>query len=137
MKDMWVLDMMRKKEERQWTRIDPYIIGAYPPSMSYHTMVYIESARLMVVFGGLHWSGTDLEESDRLRNIDRRRFKEAQGLPENDAGSSESDFLARMRRLCANSGFCCRLTQQSVPPAVLDGSAIRTVSGSLNLTAIS
>jgi len=137
MNDMWVLDLMRPAEDRIWTRIDPYIEGRLPPEMSFLTMSYAEKMNLIVVFGGLIWKETDLTETDKLRNIDRRCLKEAQGLPENQQGKSEQEFLSKMRQLCADSEFCCALTAQAVPPRIVGNMVIRTDTGALNLTAIS
>jgi len=137
MKDIWLLDVMRGREERAWTRIDPYLVGVQPPSMSYHSMVYSEDLNLVVVFGGLHWRQTNLTESDRVRNIDRRCFKEAQGLPQNHRDADEAVFVNRMKQLCNIAAFCCVLTQQGGIPDSIDGIATRNSTGDLDLLAIS
>merc|ERR1719401_1856862 len=111
MNDMWVLDLLRQPADRIWTRIDPYIEGVKPPAMSYHTMNYAENLNSIITFGGLVWKETDLQVTDDLRNIDRRCLKEAQGLPENEQGKTETEFLDKMRTLCAVSNFCCILTE--------------------------
>lgn len=134
--DMWVLDLSRQKSERQWTRIDQFFKGLVPPSTSGQTMVYSPSSDRILVFGGLHWEPTDLLDTDRQRNVDRRCYKMAQGLPDM-AGEMESAFLAKMRQRCAESDFCCVLTDQAVPPDSINGILIRTNTSALNLTAIS
>lgn len=135
--DMWILDVRRGKEEREWTRIDPFLEGVLPPSVSYHSMVYSEALRRVVTFGGLHWGRTNLTESDRVRNIDRRCFKEAQGLPKNEQDTQEAVFVSRMRQLCQTTDFCCALTRTGAIPDVVDGTATRNSSGGLDLLAIS
>lgn len=135
--DVWILDVMHSEEERSWTRIDPFLMGEQPPAMSYHSMVYSSELNMIVVFGGLHWRPTNLTESDRVRNIDRRCFKQAQGLPQNEQDSSEAVFVNRMRQLCDTIAFCCILTQQGTVPDVIGGTLTRNSSGGLDLIAIS
>jgi len=137
MNEMWVLDLMRESGERQWTRMDRFIKGIHPPSMSYHTMLYSDQLNRVLVFGGLHWGKTNLTESDRVRNIDRRCFKEAQGLKEAEQDTEESEFFKKLRTRCAESGFCCVLTREEPTPDVIDGTPIRNSSGGLDLLAIS
>eukprot|EP00931_Biecheleriopsis_adriatica_P116156 TRINITY_DN91835_c0_g1_i1.p1 TRINITY_DN91835_c0_g1~~TRINITY_DN91835_c0_g1_i1.p1 ORF type:complete len:1557 (-),score=292.39 TRINITY_DN91835_c0_g1_i1:19-4689(-) len=158
MNDIWVLNVKRTGAERTWTKVDKFFPGLKPPSVSFHSMVYVPELDCAYVFGGLHWKSTDLEETDRLRNIDRRCLKEAQGLPMNEQGKSEVVFLAGIYDKCKSTGFCCVLTENLIsagtdgtdtwisgepPPEFLspgDGDTaikIRTAEGALNLTAIS
>jgi len=138
MNDMWILDVNRAdKNERSWTRVDSFFEGIKPPEMSYHSMHYSEPLNLILVFGGLHWRETDVAEADSLRNIDRRCFKQAQGLPADESGKSEVDFMGRMRYLCDSQSFCCTFPTNETAPYELLGMRIRTLEGALNLTAIS
>lgn len=135
--DVWTIDLMRDREERQWTKIDPYIWGPRPPSMSYHTMLFSEDMNLFVVFGGLHWDQTDLQVTDDQRNVDRRCFKEAQGLQDNYAGVPQDDFIQRMRELCDRDDFCCMLTSEEIVPTTIRGIRVRDSVGGLDLIAVS
>ncbi|CAJ1433355.1 unnamed protein product [Effrenium voratum] len=140
--DLWILHVKRVGVERTWTQIDKFFPGVRPPAVSFHTMVYVEELDTAYVFGGLHWKSTDRLETDRLRNIDRRCLKEAQGLPMTEHGSSEVAFLTKMVAKCAASGFCCILTAGlrslgQAPGMWMSGMKIRTADYALNLTAIS
>eukprot|EP00928_Gymnodinium_smaydae_P020319 TRINITY_DN17856_c0_g1_i2.p1 TRINITY_DN17856_c0_g1~~TRINITY_DN17856_c0_g1_i2.p1 ORF type:complete len:981 (+),score=208.92 TRINITY_DN17856_c0_g1_i2:124-3066(+) len=145
--DLWVLNLMREDDqERVWTRIDQYFTGKKPPPLTHHTMVYSDDLKQVIIFGGITWNSTDKVESDRLRNIDRRCLKEAQGLPEQYDGLQEREFLTKMRKLClaANVQFCCAISQNAQegepfypPPDFLGDVRIRTEDGYINLTALS
>eukprot|EP00434_Breviolum_minutum_P012466 symbB.v1.2.010982.t1/scaffold725.1/size168906/8 len=84
--DLWILNVKRPGVERSWTQIDKFFPGVKPPAVAFHTMVYVPELDTAYVFGGLIWKRTDLAETDRLRNIDRRCLKEAQGLPVTEWG---------------------------------------------------
>lgn len=140
--DLWILNVKRPGVERSWTQIDKFFPGVKPPAVAFHTMVYVEELDTAYVFGGLIWKRTDLAETDRLRNIDRRCLKEAQGLPMTEHGLSERIFLAKMVAKCTGSNFCCPLTESvrasgQPPPVHMSGIKIRTDQNALNLTAIS
>lgn len=140
--DLWILNVKRPGVERSWTQIDKFFPGVKPPAVAFHTMVYVEELDTAYVFGGLIWKRTDLAETDRLRNIDRRCLKEAQGLPMTEHGLSERIFLAKMVAKCTGSNFCCPLTASvrasgQPPPVYMSGIKIRTDQNALNLTAIS
>jgi len=145
--DMWVLNLNRQDpEERVWTRIDAYFSGERPPALSYHSMLYSEVLNRFIVFGGLTWDPTDQQETDSLRNIDRRCMKEAQGLPELYNGVIESEFLVKMRKQCLRDDmrFCCIISQNAAvdgpwypPDEYIGETRVRTDEGYLNLTALS
>lgn len=140
--DLWILNVKRPGVEKIWTQIDKFFPGEKPPAVSFHTMIYVEELDTAYVFGGLSWSKTDLLETDRLRNIDRRCLKEAQGLPMTEHGVSELNFLSKMVAKCEQDNFCCLLTASvrstGTPPGIfMSGMRIRTVDYALNLTAIS
>jgi len=140
--DLWILNIKRPGVEKMWTQLDKFFPGVRPPAVSFHTMIYVEELDTAFVFGGLSWSRTDLLETDRLRNIDRRCLKEAQGLPMTDHGSTEQNFLAKMVAKCTASQFCCFFTESvrtsgRAPGAFMSGMRIRTEDYALNLTAIS
>lgn len=139
MNDMWVLNVMRESgtKERVWARIDQFFEGLRPPTMSYHTMLYSEARNEIIVFGGLNWKETDLARSDVLRNVDRRCFKKAQGLPQLYDGESEANFMSMMMKACRETNFCCLVGHSEAPPAWVNGTRIRSASGALNLTALS
>ena len=71
--------MRTNRSTYAWTRLDESVIGLRPTGMAYHTMVWMPEGTFsedgIVVFGGLQWRETDLVETDKMRNNDRRCFK--------------------------------------------------------------
>ncbi|KAF4712321.1 hypothetical protein FOZ62_003727, partial [Perkinsus olseni] len=81
--DMWILDVQRSpRGARQWSRIDGTIRGPKPPPAAYHTLNYASTATgdMVVLLGGLTWSKTRIAETDVLRDLDRRCFKQAKDI---------------------------------------------------------
>eukprot|EP00930_Biecheleria_cincta_P021566 TRINITY_DN15952_c0_g1_i2.p1 TRINITY_DN15952_c0_g1~~TRINITY_DN15952_c0_g1_i2.p1 ORF type:complete len:1446 (-),score=169.12 TRINITY_DN15952_c0_g1_i2:94-4431(-) len=141
--DMWILYVKRSGQERVWTKMDKFFPGLRPPTMAFHTMIYVEELDTAYLFGGLHWDSTRLEASDALRDKDRKCLKEAQGLVEDQRGSTEQEFLNNMELKCSSiSQFCCVLTAERrskgiPPPEYMNGIRIRTDTNAINLTAVS
>merc|ERR1712139_633517 len=100
-------------------------------------MVKSTRSNLIVVFGGLRWTETNVEDTDYLRNIDRRCFKEAKDIPVKYSDIPEEEFIQIMQQTCAKRGLCCSI---DFSLAVQDGVQIRqngVLSGALNLKGIS
>jgi len=137
--DIWTLDVMRDRDERIWTQVDNYMPEPKPSHRTYHTMLLDEETNEVIIFGGISWNTTNMNISDRLRNIDRRCLKEAQGMPQAYDGWLETTFLQKMSDFCRDTEFCCPLTKEMPPPVEVYEQRIRTTDSLelLNLTAIS
>jgi len=131
--DLWVLDIQRPEIERVWTRIDQYLPGRRPPSISYHTMLYSEDLGTIIVFGGIHWEQTDLVSTDTSRDNDRRCFKTVRDLNANYLDllevSGEEAFLQQMATKCEQRKFCCILTEKGTARAPDRAPATTTAAG--------
>jgi len=156
--EMWTLDVMRDEETRTWSRMDEFVLGRQPPSMSWHSMVYTPEMDLIVIFGGLNWNASNLagaSGSDARRDEDRRCFKFAQSLPITYTPSTNSDAAWRNAEVqlvqdiyeqCLLTDFCCTMAEYYHPsisdtfalPNVLNGIQIRNITnGKLDMLAVS
>jgi len=155
--EMWTLDVARDEDTRKWSRLDEFVLGMQPPSMSWQSMVYSSDMDLIIVFGGLNWNASTLagtSGSDARRDLDRRCFKFAQSLPvaygptENTAAArrnSEVRLVQDVYEQCLLTDFCCSMVEYYHPtiaesftlPAVLNGIQVRDSSGVLDINAVS
>ncbi|CAD7948709.1 unnamed protein product [Amoebophrya sp. A25] len=79
--DLWSYDVERPLEDRKWQRLDNTFEGTRPAKIAFHTSVWDEPNNEMLMFGGITWVKTDLNNTDDRRDRDRRCFKSAKDLP--------------------------------------------------------
>jgi len=136
--DLWIYDIERPVGIRKWQRLDNTFHLAKdetPGKLAFHSAVWTEELNRMIVFGGITWTQTDLNETDSWRDRDRRCFKAAKDLPSvyhdtmmRKAHPDEemlvlkgypaiaADLIRSLKENCAVRRLCCELADNMPEP---------------------